>query len=202
MPGKFSERFTYANVASTLALVIAIGGGGVAVAAVAVNSVGSPQIIDGSIRTRDLGLESVSLSKLKPNSVGTAKVIDNSLASADLMDDSLQHRDFFSGKIGVVRAYAWLSNSNTPIGTPTVLTNSYLYNSTGGDISVNHTAIGVYSMTFAGLSILPGNVQVTGYGGAVTWCKVSSWSASSATVRCFNAAGAPTNSLFTIAMIE
>lgn len=202
MFSRLSERFTYANVASTLALIIAVGGGGVAVAAVAVNSVGSPQIIDGSIKTRDLGTESVSLSRIKANAVGPAKVIDESLTGADIKNDTLQHNDFFSGKLGVVRGYAWISNSNTPLNTPTILANSYLYNSAGGDITVNHTADGVYSVAFAGLDILPGHVQVTSYGSAVTWCKVSSWGPSSATVRCFNAAGAPTNSLFTIAMIE
>jgi hypothetical protein len=204
MSGRFSERLTYANVASTLALIIAIGGGGAAVAAVAVNSVGSPQIIDGAIKTRDLGLGSVSLSKIKPNAVGTAKVIDNSLTSADVADGTLQHSDLTSSKIGVVRGYAYIStaNSGIPLSTPTVLTNGYTYNSTGGDITLNHSAVGVYSVTFAGLDIFPGHVQVTSYGTAVTWCKVGNWGGTSATVRCFNAAGAPTNSPFTVAMIE
>lgn len=49
------ENLTYANVASTLALVVALGGGGAAVAlAVARDSVGSPQIINGSIKHKDL----------------------------------------------------------------------------------------------------------------------------------------------------
>ena len=203
MLGKLSEKFTYANVASTLALIIAIGGGGVAVAAVAVNSVGSPQIIDRSIQTRDLGLGSVSATRIKGNAIGTSKVVDNSLRSADVQDGTLQHSDLTSDKIGVVRAYAWISNATLPLSTPTVLTHGYLYNSAGGDITVNHTATGVYSVAFAGLDIFPGHVQVTSYGSSpVAWCKVSSWGGSSASVRCYNPAGAPADSRFTVAMIE
>jgi hypothetical protein len=203
MLGKLSERFTYANVASTLALVIAIGGGGVAVAAVAVNSVGSPQIIDGSIRTRDLGIESVSVSRLHANSVGAAKVIDNSLTTGDIKDDTIQHIDFSSGKLGVVRGYAWVNNATTTIGVDTVLTNSYVYNGAGGDVSVNHTAVGTYVVTFAGLDIAPGHVQVTSYGSSpVAWCKVGSWGGSAANVRCYDPAGALADSRFTVAMIE
>ena len=49
------SKFTYANVASTLALIIAVGGGGAAVAAVAKNSVGSPQIKAGAVKTSTWG---------------------------------------------------------------------------------------------------------------------------------------------------
>lgn len=52
---RIRERLTYANIVATLALVVAIAGGGTAVAmAVAKNSVGSPQIINGSIKHKDL----------------------------------------------------------------------------------------------------------------------------------------------------
>lgn len=45
---------SYANVASTLALVVALGGTSYAAVAVAKNSVGSPQIINSSIKSRDV----------------------------------------------------------------------------------------------------------------------------------------------------
>lgn len=52
---KLASRMTYANVASTVALVAVVGGGGAAVAAgVAKNSVGSPQIKNGSVQTVDI----------------------------------------------------------------------------------------------------------------------------------------------------
>ncbi len=71
-----SSRLNYSNLASTLALAIAVSGvGGVAYAAgVAANSVGSPQIKDGQVKTADLG----------KNAVTGAKVKNGSLAQSDL----------------------------------------------------------------------------------------------------------------------
>lgn len=65
-----SSRLTYANVASTLALVVALGGGSAAVAAgIAKNSVGTKQ--------------------LKANAVTSAKVRNDSLTGLDLKESTL-----------------------------------------------------------------------------------------------------------------
>ena len=45
---------SYANVASTLALVVALGGTSYAAVAIAKNSVGSPQIINNSVKSADV----------------------------------------------------------------------------------------------------------------------------------------------------
>lgn len=70
------DKFSYSNIASTTALVIAVSGvGGVAYAAgVANNSVGSPQIKDGQVKAVDLGADSVR----------SPKVLNGSLAQGDL----------------------------------------------------------------------------------------------------------------------
>lgn len=69
-PMKLSSRLTYANVASTLALVVALGGGGAAVAAgLAKNSVGTKQ--------------------LKASAVTSAKVKDNSITGKDVAESTL-----------------------------------------------------------------------------------------------------------------
>ena len=74
------RRLTYANVVSTLALVVAVTGGGAAVAAgLAKNSVGSPQIKNGQVKAADLA----------GNAVTSAKVKDNSLTGADISEDTL-----------------------------------------------------------------------------------------------------------------
>jgi hypothetical protein len=65
------NKFNYSNVASSVALVIAVSGvGGVAYAAgVAKNSVGSPQIKNGQVKTIDLGADSVTGPKVKSGSL-------------------------------------------------------------------------------------------------------------------------------------
>lgn len=74
-------KLSYANIASTAALVIAVGGGGVAVAAgLAENSVGSPQIKDGAVKVVDM------------NSKATAKFV----AGPPAFHDSLAFHDLSS----------------------------------------------------------------------------------------------------------
>jgi hypothetical protein len=69
-----TRRVTYANLASTLALVVALGGGGAYAAGLAKNSVASKQIKNGTIKAVDL----------KADSVTSAAVANSSLTSADL----------------------------------------------------------------------------------------------------------------------
>lgn len=184
---KSKSRFTYANVASTLALVIAIGGGGAATAAsvmLARNSVGSPQIVNGGVHTPDLGASSVKSAKIANGSVTANK--------------------FGANMVGVVRGYAWIGASATPIGSPVTLNNGYIFNSTGGAVKLTHTAVGQYTVLFTGVTLYPGNVQVNAYGGAnSSSCHVRGWSASgSVGVDCHDTAGALVNSRFTIAVIR
>lgn len=63
MPTAFRRRLTYANLAATLALVLALGGGAYAATALPRNSVGAPQ--------------------LKADAVRSAKVADGSLRAVD-----------------------------------------------------------------------------------------------------------------------
>ena len=84
-------RLTYANVASTLALVVAVGGGGAAVAAagLAKDSVGSQQIRDRSILARDIQL----------NSIGTHRITDGSLLGADLRPETVTGKQVGDGSL-------------------------------------------------------------------------------------------------------
>ncbi|SDD00065.1 hypothetical protein [Nocardioides lianchengensis] len=77
-----SSRFTYANVASTLALVLVLGGGGTAVAAgaLAKNSVGSKQIRAGAVKNPDLARNAVTATKVKNDSLTGADVQESTLA--------------------------------------------------------------------------------------------------------------------------
>jgi hypothetical protein len=66
------DKLSFSNVAGATALVIAVSGvGGVAYAAgVAKNSVGSPHIKDGQVKTVDLGDATVTGKKVKASSIG------------------------------------------------------------------------------------------------------------------------------------
>jgi hypothetical protein len=87
------RRLTYANIVSTLALVVAVGGGGAAVAAgLQKNSVGSPQIKNGQVKTADLAANAVTGKKVKESSLATvpsAKRGKNVLAAVISFDGSL-----------------------------------------------------------------------------------------------------------------
>ena len=76
------RRLTYANVVSTLALVVALGGGGAAVAmSVAKNSVGSPQIKNGQVKAADLAANGVTSAKIKNGQVTGADVDESTLGT-------------------------------------------------------------------------------------------------------------------------
>jgi hypothetical protein len=79
------------------------------------------------------------------------------------------------------------------------------FNSGGGTIEVTRSAVGVYSVRFAGLGRQPGqrdNVQVSANGSVFAYCKVDLWSTNGADlvvpVVCFDVNGNPADSRFTI----
>ena len=89
MISKLLQRLTYANVISTLALFLALGGGAYAATKLPSNSVSSKQIKARSIKASDLASGAVTLSKLKSNSVDGSKVVDNSLSGSDINEGAL-----------------------------------------------------------------------------------------------------------------
>jgi hypothetical protein len=190
------SRFTYANVTSTLALVIAIGGGGAAVAATVLpaNSVGSAQIKSSAVINSKLANRSVTNSKLGNASVNAGKLANGSVTTGK----------FASGTIGVVRGYAWNDTASPTLNTPANLTNGYVFNSSGGTVSLTRTATGSYYVDFAGLNLQPATVLVSAYGsGNPVNCHETSWgSTGNVGVACYDSTGAPVDSRFTIAVIR
>jgi hypothetical protein len=74
MLGFLGRRLTYANVVSTLALVVAVGGG-TAYALNGHNTVFSDDVVNGQVKTADLGSGAVTTRKVANNSL-TARDID------------------------------------------------------------------------------------------------------------------------------
>ena len=85
------KRLTYANVAATLALVLALGGGAYAIDRLGPDTVGTRQLKDNS----------VSEEKLKRNAVTTSKIADDAVSGAKLRVDSV---GAFALKDAVVRS--------------------------------------------------------------------------------------------------
>jgi hypothetical protein len=69
-----------AFVIACIALFVAMGTS----TAYAANTIFSTDIVDGEVKTADLGDLSVTTQKLAFNSIGTGRIIDNTLTSADL----------------------------------------------------------------------------------------------------------------------
>jgi hypothetical protein len=95
MLGKLRPHLTYANVCATIALFVALGG----TTAYAANTVFSTDIVDGQVKTADLGGLAVSSSKLGDNAVTPTKVANNSLLGSDVHDDTLTGADIAEGTL-------------------------------------------------------------------------------------------------------
>ncbi|MFT4264227.1 MAG: hypothetical protein QM572_12645 [Nocardioides sp.] len=109
-------RLTYANLAATAALVIAVGGTGVPVEAakavkkIAANAVGTAQlkanavtgakIKDRSITEYDIAYGRLGGNEIKDGSLGGIDVADGSLGGADIADGSLGGADIADGSLG------------------------------------------------------------------------------------------------------
>jgi hypothetical protein len=82
---KLRPHLTYANVAATLALVIAVGGG----------SAWAAQ----KIRTRNIAYHAVTASKVNYNAITAAKVKNGSLSGRELRDSSVTTEDIRNGTL-------------------------------------------------------------------------------------------------------
>jgi hypothetical protein len=83
------QRLTYANVMSTLAVFLVLGGGVV----YAANTVFSGDIVDGEVKTPDLANGAVANAKLAGGAVTSEKVADGNLRGKDVLDNALTGAD-------------------------------------------------------------------------------------------------------------
>lgn len=83
--GSGRRRPSYADVASTLALVVALGGtSAYAATTLAKNSVGTAQIQDGAVTTAKLHATAVSAGKIAGRAVKTGKLANLAVTNAEL----------------------------------------------------------------------------------------------------------------------
>lgn len=83
------QRLTYANVVSTLALFLVIGGATAIAAKVPKGSVGPRQLKTNAVRTPKIKANAVTTRKIKKNAITTIKIRDNAVTNPKLDDDAV-----------------------------------------------------------------------------------------------------------------
>ena len=99
-----------ALVISCIALIFALAGSAVAAGVVGKNSVRSPQIVDGAVRTVDLHDNAVTDPKIAENAVDSPDIVENGVTASDLgaasvgtsevQDQSLNSADLDTDSVG------------------------------------------------------------------------------------------------------
>ena len=123
------------------------------------------------------------------------------------------------GRGSSVQCYVWANEASSAIGTPYTPSPTYSYNAVGRAAAnrVTRTGVGIYTVVCRGVGGgglfsgsgswgAGGHVQVTAYGGEdADQCKVVSWTSGgadfSASVRCYNHAGALSDSRFDLLFV-
>jgi hypothetical protein len=105
---------------------------------------------------------------------------------------------FGAAEAGQKVGWVWANQESAASYTPDI---DYSFNSAGGAVGITRSSAGVYNVSFAGLGSGTqfSNVLVSGYQTNGT-CKVSGWNVGAASigVLCFDAAGNPADSKYTL----
>jgi hypothetical protein len=177
MSSKVGRYLSFANVMSSIAVFIALGGSAAAAVIVSSNAdIGpntvsgahppagdGPNIIAGSVGTSDLGNLQVTSAKLHGGAVTSAKVTDGSLTGVDIAANGITSTQIDESSLGVVPA---ASDASTLDGVPASGFQSSIFGacasgsavgSVGGDGSVtcnlNHLRPGIGNLNLGGISL-------------------------------------------------
>jgi hypothetical protein len=92
---KLRSRLTYANVVSTIALVLAVGGG----TAYAATRIGTDNIRYHAVTGSKLSTNAVTASKVKNSALSGTDIRDNSIRGIDVRTGTLEASDFAPGQL-------------------------------------------------------------------------------------------------------
>ena len=180
---RIRNRLTYANVMSTLAVVLALGGG----VAYAANTVFSSDIVNGEVYSADVRDDTLAgggltASDLRAGAVRTSEVLNDgaaggglaasdlragSVGSSEVADGSVQESDLDASALGA-RAYAAVDAifCGNPLSFCTLLRSK-------GVAYVAHVAEGRFCVGVDGIDAAdPSSVAVVTQGGSAGW---ASW---------------------------
>jgi hypothetical protein len=138
-------RPRYADVAATLALLLATSGTAYAVTALPAHSVGAKQLKKSAVKTVKVAPRAITTSKIRPGAVTSDKLAANSVGSSNVADDSLTLSDLVGADVtGAITLPAMAGNTCI---TPT--------------ISVTGAAVGqVAQFSFTGATAVPPKLVV------------------------------------------
>ncbi|MEX2108761.1 MAG: hypothetical protein WD827_07735 [Solirubrobacterales bacterium] len=166
-----NRRPSPALVISCLALFLTLAGSALALPQ---NTVRSPQIVDGTIRTVDLRDNAVKAAKIAPDAVAEEEIAENAVASAEVATDSLTAADLGAASVtsSEVADQSLTGNDLGPgsvgaseLGTITVRTES-------APLKVGDSG-GVTANCLAGEQVLSGGGQAGHYGVETTGTRPS-----------------------------
>ncbi len=86
---RIRSRLTYANVMSSLAVFLVLGGATAFAAGLAKNSVGSKQLKKNAVTTAKLKKNAITTAKIKANAVTTAKIKKNAIVTAKVKANAI-----------------------------------------------------------------------------------------------------------------
>jgi hypothetical protein len=105
-----------------------------------------------------------------------------------------------SPSTGLQGGYLYSSRINEPGAyTPDPY---YSWNSAGQRNRVTRIVQGQYTVQFPGITVTGGTVRVSAYGANSDYCNVASWGSRSVDVRCYDSAGNPKDSAFSVAFTD
>ncbi len=145
---EIKKRFTFANVMSVTALIVATAGtgGGVAYA-------------HGKIGSADIKKNAVKTKHVKNNNLKSKDIRDNNLKGRDIKDGSLRIKDLSAEVLSAI-SEAWVNVASTGQVDRS-------YNRMGGTPTVARTSVGQYTVTIPGTSATDGSAVVSVNGGSI-----------------------------------
>jgi hypothetical protein len=159
---KIRKRLTYANVMSSIAVFLVLGGA---------TAVAASQLGKNSVGSKQLKKNAVTAAKLKKNAVTTSKIANKAVTGAKVADGSLTGTDINAGSLGTVpnATHANTAGSASGLSTlPSGKSQSGFYAAGGGESSGGYIAQGITFQQPLAAPIPEGNVEWLEEGEAYT----------------------------------
>jgi hypothetical protein len=178
MTSKSKFRPSPALVISCMALFLALAGSAFAVG-VGKNTVRSPQIVDGTIRTVDLRDNAVAAGKIAPDAVDSTEIAENGVESSDVAPDTLTAGDLGAASVtsSEVADQSLTANDLGPnsVGSSEIQTGAIRSSELGPIIQVSNSTpvaaganVSVTATCPAGTTVISGGAQPANFGVELT----------------------------------